>query len=311
MLSSIIGNGKTVLALRHALQQGKLPHAVFLCAPAGCGRNFAARCLAAEYLYTGDEKNAALVMRGECSEVLLVEGEGKSGQIPVDKIRTVRKDVFYSSIAGPGRVVIIRDAHNMAAGAANALLKVLEEPPQNVLFILTAQSTGALPATIISRCAVYTLCPLEVEECERELLAAAQDSGNEDTKRLCKLLATLYDGRLGSAIKVLCDGQRLEDMRAAICCAKAAAENDGYTLLKIFAAYEGKNDIDRVRRQQLLEDIVCVLSAALRGRTADSLPDIKRPDAAMLLPHISGAMAALRANAPPKITFTHLAMQLT
>ena len=120
-LDLVCGNEDTIDSLARAMQSKKMAHAVLLCAPDGCGRNFAARCLAADWLFPNGGPGADAVLRGESSEVLTVQGEGKSGQIPVARIRQVRSDVFLSSLSAAGRVVLIRDAHNMAAPAYNAL----------------------------------------------------------------------------------------------------------------------------------------------------------------------------------------------
>lgn len=305
-LDLISGNEETLASLKSALQSKKLAHAVLLCAPDGCGRNFAARCLAADWLFPNGGPGADAVLRGESSEVLTVQGEGKSGQIPVARIRQVRSDVFLSSLSAAGRVVLIRDAHNMAAPAYNALLKVLEEPPSDALFILTAQSAGAMPATITSRCARYSLTPLGRDVCRDMLLAKAPGTSAET----CELLAAVYDGRPGLGLAALADAGRMAVLQDALKAAKAAASRDEYALLCAFSKYEGRADGDREKRDNLLFDLTCVLDAALRQTKAPGLPQMPANAAALLLPPLTEAQGALRANAAPKIAFTALVVNI-
>lgn len=305
-LDLVCGNEETLASLRSAMAGGKLPHAVMLCAPDGCGRNFAARCLAADWLFPQGGPGADAVLRGESSEVLTVQGEGKTGQIPVARIRQVRSDVFLSSLSAAGRVVHIRNAHNMAAPAYNALLKVLEEPPSDALFLLTAQSAGAMPATITSRCARYSLAPLSRAAC-RDMLLEKHPGTDKD---MADLLSAVYDGRPGLGLAALSDAGRMAVLQDALKAAKAAASRDEYALLCAFAKYEGRADGDREKRDQLLFDLTCALDAALRQVQSPGLAQMPADAAALLLPPIAEAQGALRGNAAPKIAFTALVVNI-
>ena len=305
-LSTFAGSDEAKNTLHTALQNASLPHAVLICAPDGCGRNHFARCLAADYLYPEGGAGAAAVLRGESTEVLLAEGEGKKGQIPVARIRAVRSDVFLSSLSAAGRVVHIRDAHRMAAPAYNALLKVLEEPPSDVLFILTAQSAGALPATIVSRCACYRLVPLSPAQCRGIL---AQHSG-ECEPTLPDFLAAVYDGRLGLCLAALGNAPRMAILQDAAALVKAATAQNEYALLCLLVGYESRAEGDRERRENLLFDVTCILDAALRGVQAPGLPTLPAEAAALLLGPVAEATAALGGNAAPKITLTALVVAL-
>ncbi|MGD9559804.1 MAG: hypothetical protein AB7V55_04260 [Oscillospiraceae bacterium] len=307
MLDQLAGNHAVVSALQAALAGGTLPHAVLLTAPDGCGRNAAARRLAADWLYPAGGAAAEAVLRGESAEVLAVAGEGKSGMIPVDRIRALRSDVHLSSLGGAGRVVLVRDAHQMAAPAANALLKVLEEPPSEVLFILTARDAALLPPTITSRCALYPLAALEVHTC-RALLEKALPAGAD--AKLPQLLAVLYGGRAGLGLRVLENAERLVLLQDALAAAGAAARQDAYALGAVFARYEGRAEDAREKRDALLGDVAGVLEAALLGHTAPGLPPMPPAVAALLLGPVAEARKALRGNAAPKVTFAALVVHL-
>ncbi len=232
-------------------------HALLLCGPDGCGRGFAARCLAADWLYPNEagremvddykktRSPAAAVLSRQSPELLVLEGEGRSGQIPVERVREVRRDVFHTGLSAAGRVVWVRDAQRMAPPAYNALLKILEEPPEGVLFLLTAPSAGQLPATVRSRCAAYTLAPVALDVCERALRErlppgsdsadardAYDDFGKGRPADLPALLARLYGGRIGLGLAALRNETRLAILRDALAAARAALAADPLALAR-------------------------------------------------------------------------------
>lgn len=316
-LNSLLGNGGTVTNLRAALAAGRLSHAVLLCAPDGCGRGFLSRLLAADYLFppAGEanvhrESGVKAVLEGHSPEVITLLGQGASGQISVEAVREARQNIFQSSLSAAGRVVLVPSAHRMTPAAANALLKVLEEPPSHALFILSAPGPGSLPATIVSRCAVYSLAPLPEETCLVALRQAVSTEGLEATEGDLNLLCSLYGGRLGLCLKALRQPLQLETARDAAALAGAAARGDRYTMLRLFSRYEGRGDEERNRRNQLLQDLQEVLAASLLDGARPPLPQTGRAFAAAALPPVGEARAALNQNAAAKTTFTALAVTL-
>ena len=83
----------------------------------------------------------------------------------MDRVREVRREIFNTALSAGGRAVHIKGADKLNGASANALLKVLEEPPEGVLFILTAPSEANVMATIRSRCCAYSLAPVAEEVC--------------------------------------------------------------------------------------------------------------------------------------------------
>lgn len=306
-LASLAGNDGFKQAVGQALASGRMPHAVLIAAPGGCGRGFAARLLAADYLYPEDSHAAKAAAAGQNPELLLVQGEGKSGQIPVERIREIRQEVYRSSLSASGRAVWIRDAHRMAAPAANALLKVLEEPPAGVLFILTTQDASSLPLTIVSRCILFTLVPPSVAACEEFLSNAA---AGQQPAISPATLAAIYGGRIGLGLKALQAEERMQVLQDALAIGNACAAANVYEVLRVFAGYEGRADGDRDRRDALLDDVTSVLETPLNGISAPGLPAINPFAASHLLAAVQTARSALRGNAAPKITFTALAAQM-
>lgn len=112
--------------------------------------------------------------------VTLDRGEGN---IPVDDIRSLRTDASIAPLEGQRRVFILKNAHNMNGAAQNAALKLFEEPPSGVTFLLLARDAAALLQTVRSRCMTVFLGSGEDEEAEGEdaqaLLAAAEEQAKE------------------------------------------------------------------------------------------------------------------------------------
>lgn len=306
-IDAYLGSQAVVGRLRRALEQNTLPHALLLTAPDGCGRGFLARCIAADLLYPGGGAGAEAVLAQRSPEFLVVQGEGKSGNIPVDSVRRVRAEVYHSALSASGRAVWIKDAHRMAAPAANALLKVLEEPPKGVVFLLTARDASALPLTVQSRCAVYPLAPPAPAECERLL---AERLPQDAEAHWPATLSALYGGRIGKGLKALETPWRLAAAANALEAAQAAARGDGYGWMRIFAGYEGRADGDNERREALLEDMADALEASLLKNGGGRLPALPVVRASKLLPALQEARVALRGNAAPKLTFTALALRM-
>ncbi|MEG1757195.1 MAG: hypothetical protein RR058_00920 [Oscillospiraceae bacterium] len=232
----LLGNVALKQKLTELVGQGKLPHAVLLTAPDGCGRNFLARLLAADYL--GDA--SGLVDRGIHPDCLVLEGTGASGMIPVDSVRGVSFEAGKSAVTTDGRrVVIIKDAHKLNKSSGNALLKVLEQPVDGVVFILTARSRFDLLETIASRVAAFALTPLCDEECALE---AQRLYPGFDKKRLADICRR-FDGRLGLIKAAMADPKLLElsDCAAKIC--ECAERRDKLSVLSCLDCAGGRQEI--------------------------------------------------------------------
>ena len=138
--------------------------------------------------------------------MLALEGEGASGLIKIDAVRAVRRAVYDTALSAAGRAVLVYGAEK--------LLKVIEEPPENVLFVFTAVSEAAVLPTIRSRCSVYTLAPLALPECA----AALERLGAKPQQ--AHRLAEVFGGRLGEAKACLADEKRR-------CAGKGGAHRSG------------------------------------------------------------------------------------
>lgn len=234
MLDRLAGNDALKAELGAALRTGRLPHAILLVGEAGCGAGFAARCLAADYLYPQGGPHAEAVLKKADTECLVLQGEGASGQIPVKRVREMREAIQHSALStdAAGRVLFIYGAQNLNGSSANAMLKIIEEPPEGVLFLLTATSTATVLPTIRSRCAAYTITPVPAAECAALLRQRGLPAPLADE------LAFLYEGHISTALRAFQDAA----VRTALAQAKElcgyAAQNDTYRALALLTKYE-------------------------------------------------------------------------
>jgi DNA polymerase-3 subunit delta' len=124
--------------------------------------------------------------------------------IPIDQIRALRQDAAYPPYQGRRKVYIIADAERMNPSSSNSLLKILEEPPARITFILIAESAVALLPTIVSRCQLVRCTYLRADQIEQALVERWKvDEGRAG------VLSALADGRLGRALEWAKSQERL------------------------------------------------------------------------------------------------------
>jgi len=203
---------------------GRLPHALLLRGPEGVGKfHFACRLLAAvlcegpeqEKRPCGECRSCKLIAAGSHPDLhALLPPEGKQ-LIGIDQVRDLIQRVGLTSQYGGRKAVAVAPAEHLTRPAANTLLKTLEEPPGDALFVLVAHRAGALPATIRSRCQIMDF-PVPDPGTARIWLAA--DLGSEEAAETALRLAhgaplsareLVADGRLTAREGILEDLERL------------------------------------------------------------------------------------------------------
>jgi DNA polymerase III delta prime subunit len=170
MLDRMEGNAELKTSVQQMLATRRLTHSVLLVGEAGLGTGFAARCIAADYLYPAGGAAAEALLRGECCravakagkrdsgtvetgivrEAISVSGMGSGGKYLVGQVTAMRSEIFNTSLSAEGRAVLLYHVERMNEESANALLKVMEEPPEGVLFLLTADSLASVLPTAAS-----------------------------------------------------------------------------------------------------------------------------------------------------------------
>ncbi len=314
MLERIAGNEELKSSIRRMLEGRRLTHSVLLVGEAGLGAGFAARCVAADYLYPQGGAPAEALLRGECCravakagkrdsgqietgivrEAISVTGMGSGGRYLVGQVTAMRSEIFNTSLSAEGRAVLLYHVERMNEESANALLKVMEEPPEGVLFLLTADSLAGVLPTIRSRCISFAVAPVSPEDCAR--YCTAQGVGAKDAA----LYSALFDGHIGTVLAAARDEARREQVDRALALAKAAAARDSYAAAVLLAAYEK----DKVGASALLADFRAVAAAGLRDSPHSP---VEGETARKALGAADAAMQQISAQVNPKIVLSVLA----
>ena len=171
-----VGNARVIERLRARLREGRFPHGLLFSGPAGVGKRTCALMLAkalncAQTAAPDDFCDACAQCRkidgGIHPDVLLVGLEEDSSEIKVPQIRGVLESLNLRPMEGTHKVYVIDPADAMNRAAENALLKALEEPPEDNVFILVAANPQSLAVTVRSRCQSYAFWPLTLAEMRR------------------------------------------------------------------------------------------------------------------------------------------------
>ena len=162
----LIGQDVLVNTLKNALNDGRLAHAFLLTGIRGIGKTTTARIIAKAFNCEGNNNNkptfeicnncgpCKAIAKGNSLDVIEIDAASKTG---VDNIREIIESVMYSTNEMRFKIYIIDEVHMLSTAAFNALLKTLEEPPNNTKFIFATTETKKIPATIISRCQRFDL----------------------------------------------------------------------------------------------------------------------------------------------------------
>jgi DNA polymerase-3 subunit gamma/tau len=204
----VCGQSHVTTTLRNAMASGKLPHAILLAGPRGIGKTTIARLLARAL---NCEKGPTPEPCGECAacraivagtslDVQEIDAASNTG---VDNVRDIRDSIRYAAAPGKHRIFIIDEVHMLSTPAFNALLKTLEEPPPNSLFVFATTDAQKIPATVLSRVQRFDLRRLSsavVLERMREIVKA---EGIEIPETTLRALARESEGSLRDAQTLL------------------------------------------------------------------------------------------------------------
>ena len=206
--SDVSGQETVTAALKNELKTGRLSHAYLFTGCRGTGKTTCAKILAkavnCQHHVDGDPCNECAICRGiDDGTILDVTEIDAASNNGVDSIRDLRDEVAFTPVSGTYRVYIIDEVHMLSAGAFNALLKTLEEPPAHVIFILATTEVHKLPATILSRCQRFDFGRIRPEEIAARITYVATEEGLTVTPDAAMLLARLADGALRDGLSLL------------------------------------------------------------------------------------------------------------
>lgn len=183
----IIGNEETVTSLQNMLKKGNAPHTYLFVGGSGCGKTTIARILATDLGCNGNDYR----------EINAADFRG------IDSVREIIQSSKYKPLEGKCKVYMIDECHKLTADAQNAMLKVLEDTPDHVYFILATTDPQKLLATVKSRAVQYTMNPLSDREMLRLLKITIKKEEEEVDKQVIEQIIQDSMGHPRAAMNIL------------------------------------------------------------------------------------------------------------
>ena len=204
----VVGQEHITGSLKRQTAAGRLSHAYLFTGTRGTGKTTCAKILAravnCENPQDGNPCNACPaclgIENGSILDVLELDAASNNG---VDQVRALRDEAVYTPAAVQKRVYIVDEVHMLSVAAFNALLKILEEPPSHLLFILATTELHKVPATIKSRCQQFAFKRILPMQIAQRLAYVAEQEGISLTTEGAALLARLADGGMRDALSLL------------------------------------------------------------------------------------------------------------
>ncbi len=222
--SEVVGQAHITSTLQHQVAEGRVGHAYLFTGTRGTGKTTCARILAkavnCEHPIDGAPCGVCGACRGIDSGTLLdvteLDAASNNG---VDQVRALREEAVYTPSVLKKRVYIIDEVHMLSIAAFNALLKILEEPPEHLLFILATTELHKVPATILSRCQRFSFKRLLPRDIQQQLLYIAGEEQIDLSSDGAELLARMANGAMRDALSLLDQCRAVEgviDSRAVL-----------------------------------------------------------------------------------------------
>lgn len=239
--SVFAGNDAAKQQIAMRLHSGSFPHALLLEGPIGSGRRTVARLIAAALVCRSDGERPCghcpachKVLNAIHPDITEIGGTEDTRSFHIDAVRALREEAYVRPNEAPVRVFILCDVQTMTEQAQNALLKLLEEPPAHVHFLLTCENRSQLLETVRSRLFAVTLGGIPATDAAAVLRRHLPDRDEKELERV----ASLWGGVVGQALCSLQDGSYREVLELLPPLAKGLVASAELELLKATAPLE-------------------------------------------------------------------------
>lgn len=288
IFSSVIGHSKAKDVLTRMIEHKTLPHALLFVGPDHVGKTVVAKSICREVL--GVQNLATQPDYFELTRLLDDKTGKRKSNISVRQVRELVERLSMTSFTGGAKVIFIEEAHRLSMGGANALLKTLEEPKGQTLFILRAPSVEDLPATIVSRCQVMRFTVVSQSEIVDGLVRAGFSQVDAQEAALHS------EGRPGLALRYLKDSeykaQRETDRAQAEAFLRACLPER----LRLVTELIPKSEVNSANR---LQKVITELQMVARRESVVNFSFLQR---------LSQVRQAARHNINPHLALEHIAL---
>ncbi|MGN1000152.1 MAG: DNA polymerase III subunit gamma/tau [Faecousia sp.] len=281
----VSGQMAVTQTLKTQLVSGHLSHAYLFTGSRGTGKTTCAKILAKAVNclnpQDGNPCNCCEACRsidsGACMDVLEIDAASNNG---VDNVRDLRDDAIYSPSQVKKRVYIIDEVHMLSISAFNALLKIIEEPPEHLLFILATTELHKVPATILSRCQRFSFRRISQEDIAARLQYVAYQENIDLDDAAAKVLARMADGGMRDGLSLLdqCASSTNGELTAerVYACLGIAGEQKAAQLLGYIADHDTRHALELFNKLYadgkdlgaLLDELACLTRDLLVLKTA-------------------------------------------
>ncbi len=302
-----LGNEKAKNTLEKMRQSDRISHAILLCGEKGLGKKTFARLIAQTILCEENNApchecpNCVKIKNGTHVDVTEIADCTRPASFSVERVRDIKQKAYISPNEARKRVFILANADCMTDAAQNALLKIIEEPPETAVFILTAQNREKLLTTVLSRCVTIPVVPVSDEVAKARVKELCPNVENTTLNALSKV----FGGNIGALKDAVNDPKAIETLEKANSLLGSLARQDKYSTLVALSTFSSG-----AAATPVLENAIFILSKSVAGESNPILDAVPLEIRVYWLSQFISALSDIGKNANLMILMTHLCINL-